>query len=75
MAEPATANVSDSERWCHSFATMYSFQQGCSLADALAVARMLSASLGELHPTDAVTTVTLDPRLAHALKGKCRDRP
>lgn len=75
MAGPAAANLSETEHWCHSFATMYSFQEGCSLADALVVARMLSSSLGELHPSDAVTTVILDPGLTHALKGRCRDRP
>jgi len=69
--EPAAP---DSERWCHTFAAIYSYRQGCSLADALDTARMVFSSLGELPPSDAVTTIVFDPKLSHAVAGRRQDR-
>ena len=73
VANSAPAAAPHADEWCHSFAAIYSYRQGCSHADAVEIARLLFSSLGELPPSAAVTTIVADPLLARAVKGNSRD--
>ena len=73
VANSAPVATAHADEWCHSFAAIYSYRQGCAHADAVEIARLLHSSLGELPPSAAVTTIMADPLLAHAVKGNRRD--